>query len=133
MTKWKTWPVVVVLLISGITIGSASATFYFRHRIGGMIHEGPLAMRRFIMKRITSELDLTKDQQYEISDIVDETQYQLHQLHEQYRPQMEKIIDAGIAEMKTNLTEEQQRKLDAFYDKMKKQWSLRRRTKENSQ
>jgi Spy/CpxP family protein refolding chaperone len=85
------------------------------------------------MKRLTAELNLTQDQQDEVEEVVEETQLQLQQLRAQYHPQMEKIIETGITTMKTRLTAEQQKKLDALYEKVKKRWALRRSMRENTQ
>ena len=125
MKKWKTWLVIAAVFVSGVIIGAAVGGFYMKHRIGGILHEGLPAMRKVIMKNLTSELNLTADQQDEIDEIVEETQLQLQQLRAQYRPQMEAIVNTGVTTMKTRLSAEQQKKLDALYAKVKKRWSMR--------
>jgi hypothetical protein len=130
MKKWKTWLVIVVIFISGVITGSAGTGFYFKHRIGSILHEGPLAVRRVIMEKLTAELGLTKDQQYEVSEIVEETQLQLQDLRAKVHPQMQQIIDNGVATIKTRLSPEQQKKLDVLYDKLKRHWSMRSRMRE---
>ena len=131
MKKWKTWLVIAAVFVSGVIIGSAVSGLYMKHRIGGILHEGLPAVRKVIMKKLTTELNLTANQQDEIDEIVEETQLQLQQLHAQYRPQMESIINTGITTMKTRLSAEQQKKLDALYGKIKKRWSMRRGLGEN--
>ncbi len=131
MKKWKIWLVIAAVFVSGVVIGSAVEGLYMRHRIGGILHEGLPAMRKVIMHKLTAELNLTADQQDEINEIVEETQLQLQQLHAQYRPQMENIINTGIASIKTKLSSEQQKKLDELYEKVKKRWSIRRGLREN--
>jgi hypothetical protein len=132
MKKWKTWLVITAVLTSGIIMGSVGTGFYMKHRIGGILHEGLPAVRKVIMKKLTAELNLSQDQQDEVEEVVEETQLQLQQLRVQYRPQMEKIIETGITTLKTRLSAEQQKKLDALYEKVKKRWSLRRSMRENS-
>ena len=126
MKAWKTWLVIVAVFVSGVIIGAAAGGLYMKNRIGGILHGGLPAMRKVIMKNLTAELNLTADQQDEIEEIVEETQLQLQQLRAQYRPKMEAIVDTGVATMKTRLSEEQQKKLDALYAKVKKRWSMRR-------
>ena len=133
MKKWKTWLVITAVFVSGFVLGSGVAGLYMKHRIGGILHEGLPAVRKVIMKKLTTELNLTADQQDEIDEIVEETQLQLQQLHAKYRPQMEDIVNTGIATMKTRLSAEQQKKLDALYAKVKKRWAMRRSMRENSQ
>jgi hypothetical protein len=132
MKKWKTWLVITAVFTSGIIMGSVGTGFYMKHRIGGILHEGLPAVRKVIMKKLTAELNLSQDQQDEVEEVVEETQLQLQQLRVQYRPQMEKIIETGITTLKTRLSAEQQKKLDALYEKVKKRWSLRRSMRENS-
>ena len=130
MKKLNTWLVIVALFISGIIIGSVGTGFYMKHRIGGLFHQGLPAVRKVVMKKLTSELNLTQDQQDEASEIVEETQFKLLQLRLQYQPQMEKIIEAGITELKTKLSADQQKKLDALYEKIKKHRNLNRNMQE---
>ena|SRR5208282_2231914 len=131
MKKWKIWLVIAAVFLSGVVIGSAVGGLYMKHRIGGILHEGMPALRNAIMQKLTTELNLTTDQQGEIDEIVEDTQLQLQQLHAQYRPQMENIINTGITTIKTRLSAEQQKKLDALYEKAKKRWSMRRNRREN--
>ena len=126
MKQWKTWLVIVSVFLSGIVLGSAGTGFYMKHRIGGLFHQGLPAVRKVVMKKLTSELNLTQDQQDEAMEIVEETQFKLLQLRLQYQPQMDKIIEAGIAELKLKLTADQQKKLDALYEKIKKRRNINR-------
>ncbi len=133
MKTWKSWLVIAAVFVSGVIIGSAGTGLYMKNRIGGILHGGASAQRKAIMQKLTTELDLTGDQQDEIDEIVEETQLQLQQLRAQYRPQMENIINTGITTMRTKLSPEQQTKLDALYAKMKKRWNMRRSVREKSQ
>jgi len=130
MKKWQTWLVIAAVFVSGVVIGSVGSGFYMKHRIGGILHQGLPGVRKVIMKKLTSELNLTQDQQDEVEEVVEETQLQLQQLRAQYHPQMEKIVENGITAMKTRLTAEQQKKLDALYAKVKKRWDIRRSMRE---
>ncbi len=115
----ENWLVIAAVFVSGVIIGSVGREFYLRHRVRGILHQGLPAMRKVIMKKLTTELNLTKDQQEEAEEIVEETQFQLQQLRAQYHPEMEEIINNGVTTMKTRLTAEQQKKLDALYEKVK--------------
>ncbi len=126
MKKWKIWLIIASVFISGLIIGSVGTGFYVKHRVGGLIHRGPGAVRDTIMKKLTSELNLTKEQQDDLEEIVEETQYKLQELRAQYHPQADAIIGAGVAHMKTKLSPEQQKKLDALYEKVKLHWSAKR-------
>jgi len=131
MNKWKVWLIIASVFVSGVVIGVVGNQFYWRHTVRGMLHQGPGAVRNVIMKKLTAELNLTKDQQEEVEDILEETQFQLQQLRARYHPEMEEIINNGVATMKTRLTPEQQKKLDALYEKVKMRWRLKRSMREN--
>lgn len=130
MKQFKTWLVIIAVFVSGVIMGSVGAGYYMKHRIGGLFHQGLPEVRKVVMKKLTSELNLTQDQQDEAMEIVEETQFKLVQLRLQYRPQMEKIIEGGIAELKTKLSSDQQKKLDELYEKIKKRRSLNRSPRE---
>lgn len=131
MTKWKVWLIIATVFASGVVIGVVGNQFCWRHTIRGILHRGPEAVRQVVMKKLTAELNLTKDQQEELQDILEETQFQLQQLRVKYHPQMEEIINNGVATMKTRLTPEQQKKLDALYETVKMRWRLKRSMREN--
>ena len=126
MKKWKVWLVIVTVFVSGLVIGSVGTRSYVKHRVGGILHGGTAEVGKKIMNRLTTELDLTEQQTKEVGKIVEETQHKLQQLRAQYRPQMEQIINTGMANVKTKISPEQQKKLDGLYEKVKKRWDMRR-------
>ena len=132
MKKWKVWLLIVAVFVSGTVIGSVGTQFYYRHTIRGILHRGPAAVREVIMKKLTAELNLTKDQQEEVQEVLEETQFQLQQLRAEYHPKMEAIINNAVATMKTILSAEKQKKLDALYEQVKARWKLRQHMRENA-
>ncbi len=132
MKKWKIWLIIAIVFISGLIVGSAGTGFYMRQRVGGILHRGPGAVKEMVMKKLTAELGLTTDQQADVEQIVEGTQYKLMQLRAQYRPQLEAIVSAGITDMKAKLSPEQQKKLDALYEKAKLRWSMRKRLRQET-
>ena len=133
MKKWKAWLVIAIVFVSGAVIGSAGTEFYFTHTVHGILHQGPASVKKVIMKKLTAELNLTNDQQEEVQDILEETQFQLERLRVRYDPQMEEIINNSVTTMKTRLTAEQQKKLDALYEKVITRWKLRTSMRDNSE
>lgn len=124
------WLVIAIVFVSGAVVGFVGSGYYYRTMVGGILHKGPAAARNYIMKRLTVELNLTKDQQEVLSDILEETQFQMQELRAEYHPKMEAIIDNGVATFKSRLAPEQQKKLDDLYAKVKMRWRLKKKMKE---
>lgn len=124
MKKWKIWAGIALIFISGLLAGSAVTGLYVKHRLERIFHEGPPAIKKVIMRKLTSELSLTKDQKAEIEKIVSETQSGLQQLRLRNQPEIEKILDRGLEQMKTKLVSEQQAKIEKLYGQAKQRWRL---------
>lgn len=124
MKKWKLWSGLVLVFLSGLIIGSVSAGLYIKQRIEGVIQGGPQAVKKVVVKKLTAELKLTKDQQAEIEKIVAETQSRLLKLRLQNQPEIEEIFETGMALMKTKLSPDQQGKIDMLYGQTRKTWRI---------
>jgi hypothetical protein len=74
------------------------------------------------LSKISGELNLTGEQLREIEPIVEKAHVELKELRLRHQPEAEKIIEAAIAEMKKKLSEGQSKKLDMFYEDVKKRW-----------
>lgn len=126
MKKWRMWTVIAIVFISGAVVGSGVTGFYVKHRVRGILHGDPSAVKIMIMKELTDELKLTPDQQGEIAGIVERTQLRVRELRMQYRPRMDAIINDGFADMKKGLSPEQQKKLEELHEKMKLRFHRRK-------
>lgn len=124
MKKWKLWSGLFLVFLSGLIIGSVSTGLYIKQRIEGVIQGGPPAVKKVVVKRLTDELKLTKDQQTEIEKIVSEAQSRLLKLRMQHQPEIEEIFDNSIALMKTKLSHDQQGKIDMLYGQTRKTWRI---------
>jgi Spy/CpxP family protein refolding chaperone len=54
--------------------------------------------------RLAKELDLTRAQKTAVEDILNKTGEKLHEHFMQVKPEVDKIIDEGFAQIKTQLT-----------------------------
>jgi len=125
MKKWKLWSGILLIFLAGVCIGAAGAGLYVRHAIEAVFQEGPSAVAKLVTKRLARELDLSKPQQIAVEKAVRETQDQLHDLRQRHWPEAEKIFTSGMDRMKTDLTPEQQKKLDAWYGRLKERWRMK--------
>lgn len=124
MKNWKLWSGIALVFLAGIAIGSAGTGLYIKHRLSGLLQEGPSGIKRITVRKLTDELDLTKKQQAEIEKIVAEAQSGFQRLRAQNQPEIEGIIRESIMRMKAHLLPEQQKKLDELHERVKKHWRI---------
>jgi hypothetical protein len=126
MAKWKIWVGLLVLLVSGVLIGSVGTRMYVRHKISGIFSQERPAFRNLFVRRLTRELDLTREQREEIEEIASRAAEKFHKLHTQHRSEVEVIIDQSAAEMKKHLSPAQQEQFDELRKRMKARQKRRR-------
>ena len=78
------------------------------------------------MKRLTHEMALTPAQQSDIEPIISRTHVEILQLRFSHQPEVEQALTQGMAEIKTKLSAEQQKELDALYAKLQRRWQVSR-------
>ncbi len=115
---------VALVLIVGVLIGSLGTRFYLEHRYGPFMPEHG-NRTAFIMKKLSKDLNLNENQKPVIERIVTQTEERLHEHFLQKRSEIAAIIDEGFAQMKKELNEDQNKKLDALREEFQKH----RRTK----
>ena len=126
MTAGKLWGGLVVLFFAGALTGIAGTTLYHQYEQQHQWERGPAAKHERIMKRLTHELALTPAQQAEIEPIVSRTHVEILQLRFSHQPEVEQALTQRMAEIKTKLSAEQQKELDALYAKLQRRWQVSR-------
>lgn len=124
MKKWRLWLGLVLVFLSGLVTGSIGTKLYLKHKFAGAWRGGPAAMRQSIVNRLTKELDLTKPQQIEIEKMVGEAQSKWLKIRVQHQPEINEIVENCVAQMKTELSTKQQKKLDIIHERVKKRWHI---------
>lgn len=125
MSKTKTFAYATLLFISGVVCGAIFLHLSFRFGLmGGFMHPHR-PTPNMIMKRLDSELDLTKDQHEKMKVIVEDVHKKFTAFREEARPRIEAIIAEGTQQASTVLTPAQQEKLLAFQKKMKERFQRR--------
>jgi len=125
MKKWKLWTGIILLFLAGVCIGVIGTGLYVRHLVESVLQEGPPAVGRLVTGKLSRELDLSDSQQVAVGKAVGETQRRLHELRHRHWPETDRILTDGIEQIKPDLTPEQQKKLDALYDRLKERWRMR--------
>jgi hypothetical protein len=119
MAKWKIWVALLVLFVSGVLIGSVGTRMYVRHKLSGIFSRERPAVRNLFVRRLTRELDLTREQMEEIERIANRAAEDFHELHTQHRSQAEALFDESASEIKKHLSPAQQEQFDELRKRMK--------------
>ena len=114
MKRWKLTVGIALLFICGILIGAIGTKLYLEHQYPRL--KDPKDRKAFFMKRLSKELDLTQDQKIKIGEIVE----QIEAKRREYSFQRQAEIDRLIDQMRRDLNDDQQKKLDAMREKFKK-------------
>lgn len=125
MKKWKLWVGTLLIFLAGVSIGAVGAGIYVRNAIETVLQEGAPAVARLVTKKLSHDLKLSGQQQIAVEKSVKETQDQLHELRQRHWPEAEIIFTSGINRIRTDLSPEQQKKLDAMYDKIRERWRMK--------
>lgn len=99
----------VLLFICGVVIGVLGDRYYSTTSV---VARNPHAFRQRYINEMRSKLDLTPEQVGKLQAIMDKTKTEYDALRESTRPQMLKIKQEHIAEVKAILTPEQVPKYD---------------------
>jgi len=109
----------LVLFLSGVLVGGVGTAIYFTHTIDQGFTHGQPQVRKFIMKKLVRELDLTQTQRDRTEEIVGRIQENLATFRKEHHSEIEAIIAEGIQQIKAQLTSVQQEKLDRFVERLK--------------
>lgn len=133
MNKLKLLVGIVLLFCVGAFAGVLGTGAYFTHRFEHFTRGGRRPpITRLLMKRLTYRLNLTTSQQAEVRQIMDQTRLKLHNLRKKYQPEMEAVIENGLQSVKEDLNEEQKKKIDEMYSKLKARWRAREAAREKN-
>ncbi|MBF0606676.1 MAG: hypothetical protein SFH39_15320 [Candidatus Magnetobacterium sp. LHC-1] len=124
MKKWKFATALALVFVSGLLTGAVLTGLYIKHSMVKVIHGGPPAIKKVIVKRLDEKLNLTQQQRVEVERIVAQTQGEILKLRQKNQPEIERIIESGIANMKASLTPEQQKTLEAMYKTIREKWHI---------
>lgn len=123
MKKWKLILGLLILFGSGVLVGALGTTLYYKQTAGHVLGEGQPGVRKMVMRKLVRDLDLTEAQRPRIEAIVTEVQAELGKFRAQHRPELEAIIDRGLARMRPLLSGPQQEKLDTFSRRLTDHWN----------
>lgn len=122
MKTWKLWLGLIAIFLAGICIGATGTALVIRHTVLSALSEGPPAITRFLVTRLTNKLHLSPQQAAAINTTMVQTQQRLLELRSRYQPEARGIVDDGLAQMRRELTPEQQQQLEQLHQKAQRRF-----------
>jgi uncharacterized coiled-coil protein SlyX len=126
MSRGTLWAGLIVLFGAGTFCGIAASQFYHSYEREQRGDRGPAAQHERLMNRLTHELSLTAAQQADIEPIVMRAHVAILELRFAHQTEVEDILTRGMAELKGELSAEQQTRLDGMYGRLQHRWQKSR-------
>lgn len=126
VTQAKLWGGLLVLFLAGVLTGLGGTILYQHYEQKQRWERGPAGRQERLMKRLAEELSLTQAQSQAIEPIVSRAHIQILELRAKHQPELDRIVDQGVNEIKTKLSADQGARLDTLYAKLKQRWQVSR-------
>jgi ATP-dependent Lon protease len=110
--------------VVGILAGAFGARIYLKDRFAHL-RKDPKARQAFIMGKLSKELELTQDQKIKIGKIVEQMGAKRREFYLKNRPEIKRIMDEGFLQIKKELNNDQQKKLDVLREEFEKRSKAR--------
>jgi hypothetical protein len=129
MKRWKLVSGLLLVFVLGILAGAFGARIYLKDRFAHL-RKDPKARQAFIMGKLSKELELTQDQKIKIGKIVEQMgakrrEFYLKNRPEIKSPEIKRIMDEGFLQIKKELNNDQQKKLDVLREEFEKRSKAR--------
>ena len=124
MKRWKLVSGLLLVFVLGILAGAFGTRIYLKDRFAHL-RKDPKARQAFIMGKLSKELELTPDQKIKVEKIVEQVGAKRRELFLKNRPEIKKIMDEGFAQIKKELNNDQQKKLDVLREEFEKRRKAR--------
>ena len=113
MKRWKLVSGLLLVFVLGILAGAFGTRIYLKDRFAHL-RKDPKARQAFIMRKLSKELELTQEQKIKVEKIVEQVGAKRREFFLKNRPEIKKIMDEGFAQIKKELNNDQQKKLDVL-------------------
>lgn len=105
----------IVVLLSGIAIGAVGQMMYMHYRLARMNRLGLPGMRIHALERMSEQLQLDDKQKAAIGAVLAHSYEDAAKLYDKQRPELQRLTDSTIAQMRHELTPDQQKLLQAAW------------------
>ncbi len=124
MKRWKLVSGLLLVFVLGILAGAFGTRIYLKDRFAHL-RKDPKARQAFIMGKLSKELELTPDQKIKVEKIVEQMGAKRREFFLKNRPEIKKIMDEGFLQIKKELNNDQQKKLDVLRAEFEKRRKAR--------
>ena len=124
MKRWKLVSGLLLVFVLGILAGSFGTRVYLKDRFAHL-RKDPKARQAFIMRKLSKELELTQDQKITVEKIVAQVGEKRREFFLKNRPEIKRIMDEGFLQIKNELNNDQQKKLDELREEYEKRRKAR--------
>jgi hypothetical protein len=124
MKRWKLVSGLLLVFVLGILAGAFGTRIYLKGRFAHL-RKDPKARQVFIMRKLSKELELTQDQKIKVEKIVEQMGEKRREFYLTNRPEIKRIMDEGFLQIKKELSNDQQKKLDELREKFEKRRKAR--------
>jgi ATP-dependent Lon protease len=124
MKRWKLVSGLLLVFVLGILAGSFGTRVYLKDRFAHL-RKDPKARQAFIMRKLSKELELTQDQKITVEKIVAQVGEKRREFFLKNRPEIKRIMDEGFLQIKKELNNDQQKKLDELREEYEKRRKAR--------
>jgi hypothetical protein len=124
MKRWKLISGLLLVFVLGILAGAFGTRIYLKDRFEH-IRKDPKARQAFIMRKLSKELELTPEQKIKVEKIVEQLGEKRREFFLKNRPEIKKIMDEGFLQIKKELNNDQQNKLDVLREEFEKRRKAR--------
>ena len=116
MPKWRMWGGVLAVFVCGLVIGAVAGSLYERRaaisHIERIRSDRGASIAQMTLDRLRRELDLSAEQAETLKPILDDGFQRGHQLLENLRPQLDRLLQEITVQVKERLSQEQTRQLE---------------------
>ena len=118
----KALALIILVFVLGVALGAVGHSVADRRVLGARTQQPAFLQPRpnppRAVSRLTSELDLTAEQQKQIGDILADMQHRYDVVHDQMNPQFAEIREQGHDQIRQVLTPEQRPKFEDFLNRV---------------
>lgn len=115
MPKWRMWIGVLAVFACGLAIGAVAGSLYERHaalmHIARIRADRGASIAQITLDRLTRDLELAPEQTAAIKPLLEKGFERAHQMFEEFRPQVDKVLEETAGQIKTGLKPEQAQRL----------------------
>jgi hypothetical protein len=120
--QWRIWTAVGVVFLSGLLVGIVVTKAYDDYQQQQRWERGLSGLKPRVLKHLTRELHLSREQQHAIEPIVSQAEADLLHLRMAQQPRVDETVTRTIEALKGKLRAEQQNKLDELYGQLQRRW-----------